>query len=85
MKVFTRHGPVWKRTHLLPHLPLVMHYLEGNRFAFVTTDDARAWPWVFLLLSLLFSTGTVAARAHARRKTWDWSDWYLGEMMVNCR
>jgi hypothetical protein len=79
MRVFTRHRPIWKRTHLPPHLPLVMPYREGNRFAFVTADDARAWPWVFGLLSLIFSTLVLAARVFARRKTWTWSDCCLGE------
>ena len=56
-----------------------MPYEEGNQLAFVTADDARAWPWVFGLLSLIFSTLVVAARVLARRKTWTWSDHCLGK------
>ena len=64
--------------HLIPP-PSTMPYPEGNRFAVATKDDARAWPWVFGLLSLIFSTLAVAARVAARRKKLVWSDWCLGK------
>jgi hypothetical protein len=55
---------------------------EGNWFAHVTANDARAWPWVFGLLSFIFSTVVVVARVFARRKSWEWSDSCLDKMRL---
>ena len=57
-----------------------MAYPQGNRFAVHTADDAQAWPWVFGLLSLIFSTAVVVVRLFTRMKKWAGSDWCLCKM-----
>jgi len=57
-----------------------MAYPQGDRFAVHTADDAQAWPWVFGLLSLIFSTAVVVVRLFTRMKKWAGSDWCLGKM-----
>lgn len=59
----------------------MLSYVESNRghSPYRAADDARAWPLVFGLLSLIFSTLIVVARVVTRRGNWTWSDSCLGK------